>query len=50
MTKPGWPTIILPGNRPVLSPGVVKHALDAVGGYPMSMLPKLLDGTLPARA
>jgi predicted RNA binding protein YcfA (HicA-like mRNA interferase family) len=27
LAKPGAPTIVLPGNQPVLSPGVVKHAL-----------------------
>jgi hypothetical protein len=44
------PTIILSGNRPVLSPGVVKHALEAFGGYPVSRLPDLLDGKLVMRA
>ena len=48
LKKPGAPTIILPGNRQVLSPGVVKHALDAIGGYPISRLPDLLDGKLAA--
>ena len=46
LAKPGAPTIIIPGNRPVLSPGVVKHALESVGGYPISRLPDLLDGKL----
>lgn len=46
LTKPGAPTIIIPGNRPVLSPGIVKHALDAIGGYPISRLQHLLDGRL----
>lgn len=46
LTKPGAPTIVIPGNRPVLSPGVVKHALDAVGGYPISRLPDFLNGRL----
>ncbi len=46
LKKPGGQTIILPGNRPVLSPGVVKHALDAVGGHPISRLPDLLGGRL----
>ena len=46
LAKDGAPTIILPGNRPVLSPGVVKQALNAVGGYPISRLPDLLDGRL----
>jgi hypothetical protein len=50
MKKPGAPTIILSGNRPVLSPGVVKHALEAFGGYPVSRLPDLLDGKLVMRA
>ena len=46
LKKLGAPTIILPGNRPVLSPGVVKHALGAIGGYPISRLRDLLDGKL----
>jgi hypothetical protein len=46
LKKPGAPTIILPGNRTVLSPGVVKQALDAVGGHPISRLPDLLAGRL----
>ena len=46
LTKPGSPTIILPGNRPVLSPGIVKQALNAIGGYPLSRLPALLEGRL----
>lgn len=48
LNKPGAQTIILPGNRPVLSPGVVKHALNAVGGHPISRLPDLLEGKLRA--
>jgi HicA toxin of bacterial toxin-antitoxin, len=48
LSKPGAPTIVLPGNRPVLSPGVVKQALQALGGYPLSKLPELLDGRLVA--
>jgi predicted RNA binding protein YcfA (HicA-like mRNA interferase family) len=47
LAKPGAPTVIIPGNRPVLSPGVVKHALEAIGGYPISRLPDLVDGRLP---
>jgi hypothetical protein len=50
LAKPGAPTIILPGNRPVLSPGVVKQALHAIGGYPISRLPDLLNGRLAAYA
>lgn len=48
LKKPGSPTIILPGNRPTVSPGVVKSVLDAVGGYPISRLPDLLEGRLVA--
>jgi hypothetical protein len=50
LKKPGAPTITLAGNRPVLSPGLVKHALDALGGYPISRVPELLAGKLPAHA
>lgn len=46
LTKPGAPNIHLPGNRPVVSPGVVKQALNAIGGYPLSRLPDLLQGRL----
>jgi hypothetical protein len=46
LSKPGAPTIVLPGNRPVLSPGVVKQTLKTLGGYPISRLPEVLDGRL----
>lgn len=46
LAKPGAPTIVIPGNRPVLSPGVVKQALKAIGGYPISRIRDLLDGRL----
>jgi predicted RNA binding protein YcfA (HicA-like mRNA interferase family) len=48
LAKQGAPTIVLPGNRSVLSPGVVKQALRAIGGYPLSRLPDLLHGRLAA--
>lgn len=47
LKKPGAPTIILPGNRSTVSPGVVKNVLDALGGHPISRLPDVLDGKLP---
>ena len=50
LKKTGAPTITLAGNRPVLSPGLVKHALDALGGYPISRVPDLIAGKLPAHA
>jgi hypothetical protein len=50
LKKAGAPTITLAGNRPVLSPGLVKHALDALGGYPISRVPDLIAGKLPAHA
>jgi hypothetical protein len=50
LKKAGAPTIMLAGNRPVLSPGLVKHALDALGGYPISQVPALLAGKLPVHA
>jgi hypothetical protein len=46
ITKPGAPNIHIPGNRTVVTPGVVKQALGALGGYPLSRLPDLLDGRL----
>lgn len=48
LKKPGAPTIIIPGGRPVLSPGIVKHALNSLGPYPVSRLPDLLEGKLAA--
>lgn len=49
LSKPNAPTIVIPGNEAVLSPGVAKHVLSAVGGYPMSRLPDLVKGQLPMR-
>ena len=49
LKKTDAPTITLPGNRSVLSPGVVKQVLRTFGDYPISRLPEFLDGTLPAR-
>ncbi|MCE2760256.1 MAG: type II toxin-antitoxin system HicA family toxin [Acetobacteraceae bacterium] len=46
LARPGSPTIILPGNEAVLSPGVVKQALAAIGRYPLARLPDLLGGRL----
>jgi predicted RNA binding protein YcfA (HicA-like mRNA interferase family) len=50
LTKPGAPNIHVPGNRPVLSPGIVKQALKAVGGHPISSLPDFKAGKLGAIA
>lgn len=44
LKKPGAPTIILPGNRTTVSPGVVKNVLNALGGHPISRLPDFLNG------
>ena len=48
LKKPGAPNIHIPGNRPVVSPGVVKQAINAIGRHPISRLPDLLQGTLGA--
>jgi hypothetical protein len=48
LTKAGAPNFHVPGNRAVVSPGVVKQALNAIGGYPLSRLPDLLQGRLRA--
>ena len=48
MAKSGAPVIVIPGNRAVLSLGVVKQALAAIGGHPISKLPDLLEGRLAA--
>ncbi len=45
--KPNAPNIHLPGNRPVVSPGLVKQVLGVFGGYRISRLPDLLRGQLP---
>jgi hypothetical protein len=50
LAKERAPTIILPGNRAVVSPGVVKQALNAIGGHPISKLPDFLEGKLPVDA
>ena len=47
LVKPNVPNIHLPGNRPVVSPGMVKQVLGVFGGYPLSRLPDLLRGQLP---
>ena len=44
--KLGSSTVILPGNRPVLSLGVIKSVLQALGGYPLSRTRDLLLGKL----
>ena len=46
LTKPGAANIHIPGNRAAVSPGVVKQALNAIGGYPISRLPDLVAGRL----
>jgi hypothetical protein len=48
LSKPGAATIVIPGNRPVLSPGILKHVLNSIGGFPISRLKDFLDGTLVA--
>lgn len=47
LVKPNAPNIHLPGNRPVVSPGMVKQVLGVFGGYPISRLPDLIAGKLP---
>jgi len=42
MKKPGSPTMILPGNRRSLSPGVARTALKALGDHSIADLPRLL--------
>ncbi|MGH7120919.1 MAG: hypothetical protein ACREFP_18360, partial [Acetobacteraceae bacterium] len=48
LAKPGAPPIIIPGNRSVLSPDIVKQTLKAIGGYAISRLSDLLNGRLPS--
>jgi predicted RNA binding protein YcfA (HicA-like mRNA interferase family) len=42
LKKPGSPTMILPGDRNELSPGVAKTALRVLGDYRLADLPQLL--------
>ncbi|MDB3948965.1 hypothetical protein N9370_04320, partial [Paracoccaceae bacterium] len=42
----GFRPIILPGNRKVVSPGVVKQILDIFGGHSISKVPDLIKGKL----
>jgi hypothetical protein len=46
LQKAGSPPITIPGNRPFLSPGVVKQVLNALGGHPISKLPRVLAGNV----
>jgi predicted RNA binding protein YcfA (HicA-like mRNA interferase family) len=46
LAKQHAPMIVIPGNRPVVSPGVVKQALNAVGVQSLSKLPDFLQGNL----
>lgn len=50
LSKTGRPTVIVPGGRAVVSPGVVKHVLKAIGGYPLSRARDFVAGTLPDRS
>lgn len=43
LKKPGASTIILPGNRDNLSPGVVKNILNILGDYSIHNLPHLIS-------
>ena len=47
LAKQGAPTIVIPGNKPVVAPGVVKHALNAIGRYPISRLPEFWGEVQP---
>lgn len=46
LKRPRAPTITLPGDRPVLSPHIVKQVLDALGGHSYSQIVDMLDGKL----
>lgn len=47
LKKPGAPTMILPGNRSELSPGVAKTALRVLGDFNLHDLPHLVKRGLP---
>ena len=42
LKKPGSPTLILPGDRDNLSPGVAKNILASIGNYKINDLQKLI--------
>lgn len=44
MAKPGAPTMILPGDRGELSPGVAKTAIRVLGDFNLRDLPDLIAG------
>jgi predicted RNA binding protein YcfA (HicA-like mRNA interferase family) len=44
LKKPDAPTIILPGDRRELSPGVTRQVLRILGNYSFHDLPELLRG------
>ena len=44
LKKEGHKPIIIPGNKKVLSPGVVKSALNTIGGYSQAKLQDMLIG------
>ncbi|GMU80965.1 MAG: hypothetical protein AMXMBFR47_08360 [Planctomycetota bacterium] len=46
LKKPGSRTIVLPGDRRDLSPGVISHALKILGGYSVADLPMLVSGKI----
>ena len=46
LKKKGSPSITVPANRRTLSPEVMKNAIQAIGNYPLTRLPDLLDGSL----
>jgi hypothetical protein len=46
LVNPNAPNIHLPGNRPVVSLGMVKQVLSVLGGHPISRLPDMLRGRL----
>lgn len=50
LKKPGAPTMILPGDRRELSPGVAKTALKVLGDFNISQLPGLLARGRQSRA
>ncbi|MBM4229857.1 MAG: type II toxin-antitoxin system HicA family toxin [Gammaproteobacteria bacterium] len=50
LTKTGRPPVVIPGGRSTVSPGVVKHVLKAIGGYPLSRARDFVEGSLPDRS
>lgn len=46
LKKQSSETLTIPGSSSSLTPGILKHVMNALGGHPISKLPDLLQGKL----